>query len=172
MKIKKILPLFLALLLMASGMSFAGDLTLGARAGVYNPPEEGAKPSFMYGFTLDYGINAYLHARADASYTSYAADGIDYTLMPVTINLIAHFLPGAPIDPYLGGGVGYYSKTKDGVEFSKTGAQAMAGFNFKIGGLNAAFEAMYIVPDLNHSDVGSFSWGGSAAGTTYVLIPF
>ncbi len=152
--------------------AYAGQLTLGAKASIYNPPEEGANPSLMYGFVLDYDINAFLHAQADASYTSYTADGIDYTLMPITVNLIAHFIPGGAIDPYLGGGLGYYSKTADGVETANTGAQAIAGFAFKVGGLNAAFEATYIVPDLSHSDKGSFAWGGSAAGTTYVWVPF
>jgi len=150
----------------------AGALTLGAKASVYNPPEEGADPSLMYGFFLDYEINKFLHARADASYTSYAASGHNYTLMPITIGLIAHFLPDAPIDPYLGGGIGYYSSTFDGSETSHTGAQAQAGLNFHIGAFSAALEVSYIVPDLDHSDIASVSWGGWASGTAYMYVPF
>ena len=160
------------LLICSSQAANAGQLTLGAKASVYSPPEEGANPSLMYGFMLDYDINASLHARAEASYTSYTAKGIDYTLMPVTFNLIAHFIPGGAIDPYLGGGIGYYSKTAAGVETANTGAQGVAGLAFKLGGLNAALEASYVVPDLSHSEKGSMSWGGWASGTAYVLVPF
>jgi hypothetical protein len=147
-------------------------LVLGAKASIYNPPEDGANPSLMYGFVLDYDINRYLHAQADASYTSYTAKGIDYTLMPITFNLIAHFMPESNIDPYLGGGVGYYSKTVDGTERSRTGGQGMAGLNFHIGGFNASLELRYIVMDLSDPDTASLSYGGWASGTTYMWIPF
>jgi hypothetical protein len=150
----------------------AGLLTLGAKASIYNPPEEGANPSVMYGFVLDYDINRILHARAGASYTSYTAKGINYTLMPITLNLIAHFMPESTVDPYLGGGVGYYSKTVDGVESSKTGGQAIGGITFRLEGFYAGFEVQYIVPDLAQSDIGSLSWGGWASGTSYIWIPF
>lgn len=161
-----------AILLFYCGSSIAGLMTLGAKASVYNPPEPGANPSLMYGFFLDYEINEYLHARTDASYTSYTAEGIDYTLMPITANLIAHFMPGSSVDPYIGGGLGYYSKTADGVETAKTGAQGIAGLRFTVGGLTAALEVTYIVSDLGHSEDASVSWGGWATGTTSVWIPF
>lgn len=172
MRIQKVILLIIILLVAISSSAFAGLLTLGAKASIYNPPEEGANPTLMYGFILDYDINRILHARAGASYASYMAKGINYTLMPITFNLIAHFMPESNIDPYLGGGLGYYSKTVDGVESSKTGGQAIAGISFRIGNFNAAFEASYIVPDLSESDIGSLSWGGWASGTTYIWIPF
>ena len=167
----KALCLSVILLMSISSAVLAGQLTLGAKAYIYNPPEEGASPSLMYGFVLDYDMNRYLHAMAEASYTSYAAKGINYTLMPITLNLVAHFLPGSPVDPYLGGGVGYYSKTADGVENSKTGWQTMAGVTFRVGNFYAGFEATYIVPDMSQS-TGSVAWGGWASGTTSVFVPF
>jgi len=165
--------LFIAILcLIISGTANAGMLTLGAKASIYNPPEAGASPSLMYGFMLNYDVNAILNIRAGASYTSYTANDIDYTLMPITLDFIAHFLPASNIDPYLGLGIGYYSKTVDAIEDSYTGGQAIAGVQFNINGLNAAFEATYIVPDLSQSDEGSLSWGGWMTGTSYVFIPF
>jgi len=162
----------MTLLIFASSSARAGVLTLGAKASIYNPPEEGASPTLMYGFVLDYDINAHLHARAGASYTSYSAKGVRYTLMPITFNLIYHLMPGNFIDPYLGGGVGYYSKTEDGNEYGRTGGQAVAGMRFSVGGLNAAIEATYIDPNFDDLESGTMSWGGWAAGTTYVFIPF
>jgi opacity protein-like surface antigen len=173
MKTNVFVPILISMIVLAAGSpALAGSLTLGAKASIYNPPEEGANPSLMYGFFLDYEMSKFLHARADASYTSYAAKDHNYSLMPITLNLIAHFIPDGNIDPYLGGGVGYYSYTADGMETSHTGAQAQAGLNFHIGGFSAAVEVSYIVPDINHSDVNSVSWGGWASGTTYMYVPF
>ena len=172
MRILKTGPLLLLCLIALSSIAYAGQLALTAKASIYNPPEACAAPSLMYGFGLDYDINGYWHAMADASYTSYAAGGKNYTLMPITVNLIGHFAPGAPVDPYLGGGLGYYSKTVDGVENGRTGAQAMTGIAFKIGNFNAALEATYMVTDLNDPSTASVSWGGWASGTAYAWIPF
>ena len=167
-----IMFLLFALALLNASPAFCGALTMGAKASIYNPPQEGASPSLMYGFFLDYEINKYVHTRADASYTSYSANGHNYTLMPITINLIAHFMPDGVIDPYLGGGIGYYSQTMDGAETSHTGAQAQAGLNFHMGAFSAAIEVSYIVPDLDHPEANSVSWGGWASGSTYMYVPF
>lgn len=172
MKIARIAFLSVAFMIILSCQSHAGELTLGAKASIYNPPEDGASPSLMYGFALDYDINRYFHAIAGASYTSYAAKGVDYTLMPITFDLVAHFRPDSNIDPYLGLGVGYYSKTADKVERSRTGGQAEAGVNFHIGNFNAALEISYIVTDLSDSSIGAVSCGGWASGTSYVWMPF
>lgn len=169
--IKTVSFILISVLFLCSN-AHAGMLTLGAKAAIYNPPEAGANPSLMYGFVLDYEINRMLHANAGTSYTSYTAGGVNYTLMPITLNLIAHFMPDSNIDPYLGGGLGYYSKTAAGVESSKTGAQGVAGLAFRVGGFNAAFEAQYIVPDLSHGEIGSYSWGGWASGSAYAYVPF
>jgi len=170
----KILRVILITVLLAalSTPASAGMLTLGAKASIYNPPEAGASPSLMYGFMLDYDINAVFHARAGAHYTSYTANDVDYTLMPITLDILAHLMPGNNVDPYLGVGVGYYSKTIDGEESSHTGGQAIAGIKFNLGGFSAAFEATYMVPDLAKSEEGSFAWGGWASGSTYVYVPF
>ena len=172
MRISKTALLTIILLVAIPSSAFAGLLTLGAKASIYNPPEEGANPTLMYGFMLDYDINRILHARVGAFYTSYTAKGINYTLMPITLDLIAHFMPESNIDPYLGAGIGHYSKTVNGIESSKTGGQAIAGISFRIGNFNAALEASYIVPDLEESDKGSLCWGGWASGTTYIWVPF
>jgi len=178
MKIYKLIIIFTLIFSLLPGAASAGLLTLGAKASIYTPPEVGANPTLMYGFVLDYDINEIFHARAGASYTSYSVHdditdtNINYTLMPITLNLIAHFIPGGAIDPYIGGGIGYYSKTTDSVESSHTGGQAVAGINIKTGGINVAFEAAFIDPDLSDSIEGSMSWGGWATGTSYVFIPF
>jgi hypothetical protein len=166
-----ILLLVVGSLVFFSSRAGAGLITLGAKASVYNPPEQGASPALMYGFLLDYEINSYFHANAGASYTSYTANGNNYTLMPITFDLIYHIMPGASLDPYIGGGLGYYSKTINGSENSRGGAQAMTGVAFHIGNFNAAIEISYILPDLSDSSSGSFAWGGWASGAAYVWVP-
>jgi len=150
----------------------AGIVAFSARAFIYNPPEEGASPSLMYGFGFDYSVNPIITIRGAAEYTSYTAKGINYSLMPITLSVLAHFIPYGQIDPYLGTGVGLYSKTVNAEESRTLGAQAVAGIRFYLGNFTAAFEANYMIPDWQKSGKGDLSYGGWASGITYVTIPF
>ena len=168
---RQILLICLMLFFLAPG-SHAGVAAFSARASIYNPPEDGASPSFMYGFGFDYAVNPVVTVRGAAEYTSYTAKGVNYSLMPITLNVIAHFIPYGQIDPYLGAGVGLYSKTVGPDESRTLGAQAVGGIKFYMGNFAAAFEANYMIPDWNKSGKGDFNCGGWASGFTYITVPF
>lgn len=165
--------LLICLILLTSVQSaHAGIAAFSARASIYNPPEEGASPSLMYGFGFDYAVNPIITVRGAAEYTSYSVGGVSYSLMPITLSVLAHLIPYSQIDPYLGAGIGLYSKTVGAEESRTLGAQAVAGIKFYMGNFTAAFEANYMIPDWNKSGKGDFNYGGWASGFTYVTVPF
>lgn len=168
---KKIFLVVLFFIIFAQSVQ-AGIVSFSARASIYNPPEEGASPSIMYGFGFDYSVNPIVTVRGAAEYTSYTVKGVQYSLMPITLNIIAHFIPYGNFDPYLGAGCGLYSKTVGADETRSLGLQAVAGLKFYIGNFTCAFEANYMIPDCQKSGSGNLSYGGWASGATYVTVPF
>ena len=160
------------MVLLFPSSSHAGVVGFTARASIYNPPEAGASPSLMYGFGFDYSVNPIVTVRGAAEYTSYTANGVNYSLMPITLSVLAHLIPYGQIDPYLGGGIGLYSKTVGPDESRTLGAQAVTGIKFYLGNFTAAFEANYMIPDWQKSGKGDFSCGGWASGFTYLTVPF
>lgn len=148
----------------------AALMEVNGRFSFYNPPEAGAGTAFMYGLGLDFNFLPSLTLSTAIEYTAYSAGGHNYSLMPITADLIYHVIPLSPVDPYLGVGLGYYSKTTDGVGKSTVGGQLRAGVNFNLLVASAGLEARYIIPDLGNTGGSSFSWGGGIGGS--FLIPF
>lgn len=144
--------------------SFAGQLDLMGRAGIYTSPIAGTSPSIMYGVGAEYGINDNLAVRAAADTTSFSDGTSNYTLTPVTIDLIYRQTIQGMLTPYVGAGIGYYANTKDGNTTSTTGLQTEVGINFALGGFNAGFELRYILPDTGNAGTGAFTTNGYATG--------
>jgi opacity protein-like surface antigen len=143
---------------------FAGNLDLMGRAGIYTPPVSGAAPSIMYGVGAEYEVTDNISVRAAADTTSYS-DGTDnYTLTPVTVDLIYRQTIQGMLTPYVGAGIGYYSTSVNGAATSTTGLQTEAGVKFALGGFNAGFEIRYLLPDTSNSAGGAFSTNGYATG--------
>ena len=160
------------ILFLISNPAFAGNLNLGAKASIYNPSVPGASPTIMYGIVADYDVNQMIHARGSVEYATYSIKDTSYSLMPVTVDIIAHLFPGFFVDPYFGGGVGYYKYTAGSVETSTTGLQAVAGISASIGAFYAGFEAKYYIPDASKTSEGQLSYGGYMTGAYGVTIPF
>jgi len=143
---------------------FAGKLDLMGRAGIYTPPVSGAAPSIMYGVGAEYGITENLSIRAAADTTSYSDGTNNYTLTPVTVDLIYHQTIQGMLTPYVGAGLGYYAYSMNGNTSSTTGLQTEAGVKFALGGFNAGFEIRYLLPDTADASSGAFTTNGYATG--------
>lgn len=166
------ISLLILILFSSSNLAYAGRLNFGAKASIYNPTISGASPTLMYGIVADYEVNPMIHARGTIEYTTYTVNNIGHSLMPVTLNIIAHFMPGTPIDPYLGGGAGYYKYVAGSDETSTIGLQAIGGIRISLGAFYAAFETSYYIPDASETGEGSLSYGGNMTGWYGVSIPF
>ena len=160
----KKLFIFIFLLSVAALPSFAGTLNHSGRAGIYTPTVAGASPSLMYGLGADYTLNDNLSVRAAVETTSYSAGGNNYTLTPITVDLIYRQTFVGMVTPYVGAGLGYYGSTVNGNTKSTTGAQAEAGLSFSMGGFTAGLELRYILPDASNSASGAFTTNGYATG--------
>ena len=159
----KVIITALIFLLLFPTLVLAGTLTMGARAGLYSPPEAGASPSLMYGVTANYDVSEYLLLRGAAENTSYSVGSNSYTLTPITIDAILHTHLGS-LTPYAGAGVGYYTRTVNGVSSSTTGVQAETGLKFTIGNVDSGFEIRYLLPDTANTASGSMSYNGYVTG--------
>lgn len=168
---KKIGLLVLGLIILASASS-AGILNVSGRAGIYSPPQSGSSPSLMYGLGADLGLTDHLSVRAAIDTTSYSVGGNQYTLTPVTVDIIYHETIAGMVTPYAGVGVGYYSSSVNGATNATTGAQAEAGVSFALGGFNAGVELRYLLPDASNGSSGSMSFNGYASGAFTQSIAF
>lgn len=153
--------------LVGMGIARADLLEIGARVSLYNPPEAGASTTLLYGLGVNLNFSPNFSLATAMEYTSYGAVGHSYSLMPITADLIYHFIPFAPIDPYLGIGVGYYKKTKDGLNNDSGGGQARAGVSADLYFFDASLEVRYLVPDFKDPSKSSFSYGASLGGTFF-----
>jgi opacity protein-like surface antigen len=143
---------------------FAGQLNLMGRAGIYTPPVAGAAPSIMYGVGAEYDMTENFTVRAAADTTSYSDGTNNYTLTPVTLDLIYRQTIQGMLTPYVGAGIGYYASSVNGATSSTTGLQTEAGVKFALGGFNAGFEIRYLLPDTADASSGAFSTNGYATG--------
>lgn len=164
------LTLVILLLFLAAPQAQASLIEVNGRFSFYNPPEAGASTVFMYGLGLNFNFLPSLTLATAVEYTSYSAGGHNYSLMPVTADLIYHVLPISPVDPYLGAGLGYYQKTTDGAAKSSVGGQLRAGVDFNLLVADARLEARYMIPDFGDTSKSSFSWGGGIGGS--FIFPF
>ena len=89
----------------------ADPLELHGQIHYYYPPETGAGATLMYGLNADLNFSSNFSLAAWVEYTTYRTGGHDYSLLPVTVDLIYRFTPGMPLDFYCGAGVGFYKKT-------------------------------------------------------------
>ena len=159
----RIFSLLIVLGLLAAP-SFAGQLDLIGRAGIYTPTIAGASPSIMYGVGAEYGINDNLAVRAAADTTSYSDGTNNYTLTPITVDLIYRQTMMGMFTPYVGAGLGYYASSVNGATSSTTGVQTEVGINFALGGFNAGFEIRDMLPDTGNAASGAFTTNGYATG--------
>ena len=176
---KKTILLLLFALMLASPV-WGGRLTIGANISLYDPPESGTSVSLMVGIRADYMINKHWSADAALEWTHYQDDrGLDYTVMPMTSNLRFHPLGQylgkrhgeVHLDPYLGGGIGYYRRIVEGDDRSSFGYQALGGLRLHgVPGLRASFEVRYIVPDASHPERSGWSYGGTLGGGITIQI--
>ncbi|MDI6839620.1 MAG: outer membrane beta-barrel protein [bacterium] len=143
------------------GHGVAGQLTIGAKASIYDPPGE-AGPTPMLGAYVSYSITQYLSAEGAVEWTQYD----NTTLIPMTVNMMYHPLGKKVFDPYIGGGGGYYyEKTGDDIE-STIGCQSLIGLKWNpTQDFGVSFEAKYIIPDVKKPSKGGFSYGGAITGT-------
>ena len=160
---KKIL-LILAVIAVIVSPSLAGNLNLMGRAGIYTPTVAGAAPSLMYGVGAEYDMTENLTLRAAADTTSYSDGTNNYSLTPITLDLIYRQTIGGMLTPYVGAGLGYYASSVNGNTSSSTGLQAEVGFKFAFAGFNAGFEFRYLLPDTGNSASGAFTTNGYASG--------
>jgi len=142
--------------------SFAGNLDVSGRAGVYNAP--GGTTSMMYGLGATYGITPNLSVRGMVETTSYTSGGNNVTYMPVSLDLIySQPLPGG-ISPYLGAGVSYNSTSTNGTSTQTAGGQAEVGVSYNLGGFSAGVELRYMVADFNNMSQGASTYNAYATG--------
>jgi opacity protein-like surface antigen len=160
---KKILLTLVAIAFVVTP-SLAGNLDLMGRAGIYTSPIAGTSPSVMYGVGAEYTLNSNFSVRAAADTTSYSDGTNNYTLTPITIDLIYKQTIEGMVTPYVGAGVGYYASSMNGSTNSTTGIQTEAGITFALGGFNAGAEIRYMLPDTGNASSGSFSTSGYATG--------
>ena len=130
----------------------AGKINFTGRAGLFNPTASNASASVMYGVGVTYDFNENWMARAALETTTYKVAGQDTTYMPATVDLIYGQQITPFLRPYAGAGLSYNSTTRAGTTLQTTGAQAVAGLKFGLGGFDAGIEYRYMVPDLNHTD--------------------
>ncbi|MBI5700033.1 hypothetical protein HZC35_07020 [Candidatus Saganbacteria bacterium] len=153
------------LLLLLVSPSFAGNLTVSGRAGLYSPPGVGASASVMYGLGAEYAITSFLSARAAVETTTYSVAGVQTSLTPITVDLIYRQSLLGMLTPYVGAGIGYYTATVGPLTSSTMGVQAETGLIFSLGGFNAGVEARYMLPDTRASGTGSMSYNAYMTGS-------
>ncbi|MFA4967188.1 MAG: hypothetical protein WC624_03110 [Candidatus Margulisiibacteriota bacterium] len=129
--------------------SYAGNVTVSGRAGLYNSGN--GSTSMMYGVGADYQITPNLSARAAVETTSYDQNGTNVTYMPITADLIYGQTFLDMITPYVGAGLSYNSTTALGKTTSTTGYQGETGIKVAVGGFSAGVEFRYMVPDASKS---------------------
>jgi len=142
--------------------SFAGNLNVSGRAGLYTP--SGGSASMMYGLGADYSLNQSLSVRAAVETTSYTANNVSTTFTPVTVDLIYSQTIAETLHPYVGLGVSYNTTNVGGVSTSTSGAQGEAGIKFELGGFSAGVEFRYLLADLKNSNSGSTTYNAYATG--------
>jgi len=145
--------------------AWAANIDISGRAGVYTPTQAGASPTMMYGVSADYRLNENLSVRGALETTTYTANNVQYAFTPVTLDLIYSQSFGENLHPYAGAGMSYNSTTSGGSTTQTAGAQTEVGIRYNLGGFSAGFELRYLIPDLNHTDMGSSSYNGYATGS-------
>jgi len=148
-----------------AGPAAAGTVDISGRAGIYTPSVPNSSPSLMYGVGANVGITDHLSLRGAVDTTAYTANNVNYTYMPITLDLIYHQTFAGMITPYVGAGVSYNSMTTGNVNTQTAGCQAETGITFALGGFNAGFEVRYLVPDSSKLDKGSVSMNGYMTGS-------
>jgi hypothetical protein len=146
----------------------AGLIDIRARLSMYSP-SEGGGPALMYGLGADVNFDEHLTLAAAAEYAAYSANGHNYTLMPITLDLIYRLLPGFPIDPFLGAGLGIYNKGTDGVSKSSLGGQLRAGVQANLGLFGASADVRYVVPDFSDTSRSGVSYGLQVGGALSMI---
>jgi len=165
---KKAMFIALSIVIFASMPAFSASLSVGTHASYFVPPESGATSTLMMGVDAMYKMGGYFSAQFSVENANYIAAGKQYSLTPITVSLIAHPYPNAQLNPYVGGGVGYYDKRVDGASDSTTGVHVMTGINILLQNVNAGFEIKYTVPDTRNMNVGYSSVTGSMVGGMYM----
>ena len=135
--------------------SFAGMFNVAARAGLYTANQAGASTSIMYGLAGDAHLTDNLTVRGAVDTTTYSVNGVQTTYTPVSLDLIYSQNIIGILTPYLGAGGTYSTTTVGGVSRQTSGAELLAGAKFSFLTLNAGAEIRYIIPDLNHTNIGS-----------------
>ena len=122
----------------------------------------------MTGVDATYRIGPYFSARGDLDNSNYQSFDHKYSLTSLSITLIGHLLGDSNFDPYVGGGLGFYDKSTDGVTDSSTGLNALAGIIAHFQTFNAGLELKYVIPDTRHMETGFYTFGGNMTGGLHV----
>jgi len=163
---RNILALTFIIILVCSN-AFAADLDIGTHASFYYPPEGGGN-TLMTGIDATYKVGSYFSARGDLDNSSYQAADHKYSLTSLAVTLIGHLMGESNIDPYIGGGIGYFDKKTDGVSDTSTGLNALAGVAAHFQSLNVGVELKYTIPDTRHMETGFYSFGGNMTSGIHV----
>jgi hypothetical protein len=156
---------FLAMFMCAGAL--AADLDIGTHASFYSPPEGGGN-TLMTGIDATYCFGPYFSARGDLDNSSYQTADHKYSLTSLAVTLIGHLLGDSKVDPYVGGGLGYYDKKTDGVSDTSTGLNALTGITVHFQTFNVGVEIKYLIPDTRHMETGFYSVGGQMTGGLHV----
>jgi hypothetical protein len=162
--------LIVLILCSLSFQALAADLIIGTHASYFIPPEAGASPTLMVGVDADYMIGPYFLAQLSIENANYTAGGSQYSLTPITLSLIGYPSPGATLEPYIGGGVGYYDRKIDGVSDSTTGIHAMMGIALNFQALTAGIEVRYTMPDTRDGSINYTSISANMTGGLYMKL--
>ncbi|MFC1559949.1 hypothetical protein ACFLZ2_00395 [Candidatus Margulisiibacteriota bacterium] len=163
----------LLVLIILSFMSlqvFAAELSIGTRVSYFMPPEAGASSTLMLGIDADYNLGPHFLAQLAVENANYTAGGSQYSLTPITLTLMGYPAPGAPLEPYIGGGIGYYDKKIDGVSASTTGIHAVAGIALNMLTFIAGFEIKYTIPDIKDGSINYTSVSANMTGGMYMKL--
>lgn len=144
----------LAFISVPMAASYAAELTIGTHASYYLPPEAGASSTVLLGADVSYNLDKYIEAQLSIEKSDYSASGNEYSRTNVPITIKAHYSPYSPLDPYVGGGVGYYDLKTNGVSNATAGLHALAGISINLAGLSGGLEYKYTIPNTNAWDVG------------------
>lgn len=158
-----------AILLFTVGNLYSGNVSVGGRVSLYDPPGE-AGPTLMIGIDAGVRFNDYFEGAASIEWTQYKENGKDVTLIPITADLVAHPLGISLFDPFFGAGAGYYYKLVGNENQSSLGIQLKFGLHWKpTSGTGLDFTVQYRIPDIiNKPKEGGWSIGGGASGTVGV----
>lgn len=148
-------------------LSFAADVRIGTHASYYIPPEAGASATVLLGADIDYDVDRYIEARLSIEKSDYTASGTQYSRTNVPITIKAHYSPYSSLDPYIGGGIGYYDLSTNGVSNATAGIHALAGVTMNLAGLSGGLEYTYTIPDTRTTGVGYSSFTLNINGGSY-----